>query len=267
MSFVWDITCYESVEPFQVADVLGEHCKHWVFQGEACPTSGKHHYQCRFSLNQRANTETEVARRLGVSWHVSRTSTPGSKTFSYVMKDRTRVSGPWSDKNPPEFVPYQVAVVKDLWPFQQYIFDSRLLRDSRNVNVVFCPHGNKGKSTFINWCVFNGHAIKIPPCNDGERLLAAAQNICAGKKIRDPKLVFVDLPRAMDQNKLHGVYTALEQIKDGHLIDQRYHYKEWWIHSPQVWVFCNTLPPEFYVSKDRWATWLIDDQSKELVPA
>ena len=35
------------------------------------------------------------------------------------------------------------------------------------------------------------------------------------KKERKPRIVFVDMPRAMDKKKLGGMYTAIEQIKKG----------------------------------------------------
>lgn len=61
----------------------------------------------------------------------------------------------------------------------------------------------------------------------------------------------------MDKNKLYGIYSAIEQIKKGKLVDLRYHYKCWWIDSPQIWVFSNRMPDTRMLSADRWKLWKV----------
>jgi len=82
--------------------------------------------------------------------------------------------------------------------------------------------------------------------------VASVCDILMAKQMRDPKCIFIDLPRAMDKKHLRGLFTAIEQIKKGKVFDTRYSYKEWWFDSPQVWVFTNIPPKTHYLSADRW---------------
>ena len=80
------------------------------------------------------------------------------------------------------------------------------------------------------------------------------------KEERAPGLVFVDLPRALttDSKKFGPFMAAIVQIKKGKVADVRFHYKEWWFDSPQVWVFCNHAPNLDHMSADRWRFYTID---------
>lgn len=78
--------------------------------------------------------------------------------------------------------------------------------------------------------------------------------------------MFFDMPRAMPKQALHGLYTAIEQIKKGKVYDLRYHYKDWWFDSPQIWVFSNTMPDRSLLSADRWKVWTVHETTFELEP-
>jgi len=108
-------------------------------------------------------------------------------------------------------------------------------------------------------------AIKLPAHNDGVKLVQSACNQLMSRDIRSPTHVFVDLPRAMGKEKLGGLFGAIEQIKNGHVYDERNHYEEYWFDSPRVWVFTNDEPDLSWLSADRWRLWEIDEK-KELVP-
>jgi uncharacterized LabA/DUF88 family protein len=75
----------------------------------------------------------------------------------------------------------------------------------------------------------------------------------------EEKGVFIDLPRALEKNQLRGFLTACEQIKKGKLYDLRNFTKKWWIDSPSIWVFSNTLVDFDLLSSDRWKIWIISD--------
>ena len=108
--------------------------------------------------------------------------------------------------------------------------------------------------------------MNLPPVNDSEKLIYSVCDILTAKQERDPKIVFVDMPRAMDKQKLGGMYTAIEQIKKGKVYDLRYTYKEWWFNAPQVWVFGNMEPDlRLVMSMDRWKIWTINEEM-ELMP-
>lgn len=191
------------------------------------------------------------------------------KTFDYncyAGKVQTRTRGPWTDKDAePAYIPRQYRdKMNSLYPFQKFIFDSAKEFDDRIINMIFCPSGNVGKSTIASLCELFGKGIDLPPVNDADRLIQSCCDICMAKQIRDPSPIFVDLPRAMNKDRLNGIYTAIEQIKKGKLYDLRYTYKEWWIDSPTIWVFSNIEPDMMLLSKDRWRIWKV--VNKELVP-
>lgn len=270
---VWDLT-WTPAEPFETEAAqmrlktkLKKEAKFWTFQLERGHTAQRLHYQARLSLKNACISSGALISRWKVDseWHFSKTSNPNTRNFDYQLKEDTKVDGPWSDRDTDQYIPRQYRGMETaLLPFQQQIWDSYEEFDPRSVNCVIDPDGAKGKSTLASLCDLHGRGIDMPVCNDGEKLMQSICDICMGQRIRTPYIVFIDLPRSMNQSKLGGMYTAIEQIKKGKLYDFRHQYKSWWIDSPQLWVFCNTMPNTHYLSKDRWRFFTISDD-KELV--
>lgn len=199
----------------------------------------------------------------GLKGHYSPTATANAGSLFYVTKEGTRVDGPWTDQDPEVYIPRQYRGIMDnLRPWQQQIWDGRKTFQDRIVNVVYDPDGNNGKSTLAALFELHDAGIDMPPCNDGEKLIQSLCNILMKTNCRDPKALFIDLPRSMDQTKLFGMYVAIEQIKKGKVYDFRYKYDKWWFDAPQIWVFCNAEPHRGYVSRDRWKFWRISSESK-----
>lgn len=186
-----------------------------------------------------------------------------TKSFNYQLKEPTRLEGPWTDITHGMFIPAHVAAIQVLRPWQQQIFDT-FGANAREVNYVWCTQGNIGKTCFTHLCVLKHNAYVIPPCNDQEKLVAATCNILEAKQERNPRCIFVDIPRAMDQRHLAGMMTAIEQIKSGLVYDMRYKYHQWWFNPPAVWVFANTKPRVESLSLDRWKIWHPQGENEEL---
>lgn len=264
----------EGLESGRLKVVLRQLAKSWIFQLEKGKEKGYLHYQGRLSLIKKAR-KMEVKTLWENTFddvdfpNYFEPTVGAPKTFDYNCygaKADTRVEGPWSDKDPePAYVPRQYRDKLDkLYPFQQVIFDSAKNYEDRMINMIYCESGNKGKSTIAALCELFGKGIDLPPVNDADKLIQACCDICIAKDVRDPSPIFVDLPRAMNKDRLYGIYTAVEQIKKGKLYDLRYTYKEWWIESPQVWVFSNIEPDLTLLSRDRWKVWTINE-NRELV--
>jgi len=242
--------------------------KHFIFQEERGEASGYLHYQGRMSLmkKRRKHELMKDFKDLDLEMPVPNYLEPTTseefriKSFSYVIKDVTRTRGPWSDKDEKKYIPRQYRnLLEKLYPYQKVIFDSANIFDTRSINLIYCPKGNIGKSTIASLCELFGKGIDLPPINDSEKLIQSCCDICIAKDIRDPSPVFIDMPRAMGKERLYGIYTAIEQIKKGKLFDLRYSYKEYWIDSPQIWVFSNLVPDLELLSHDRWKIWTVDD--------
>lgn len=255
---VWDFTLSAlEVNSDDLKKWLNTACKKWTFQKELSE-SGYEHYQGRFSLKIKERLTT-LKKAIGFkSIHLSQTSNENRDNMFYVIKDETRIEGPWSDNDKELYIPRQYrGLIDNLRPFQQIIWNSYDIFDTRHINIIIDTIGNLGKSAIVSLIELYGRGIDLPCVNDQKQLIEACCDILMAREIRTPGIITFDLPRAMDQKALRGVYSALEQIKKGKVVDLRYRYKEWWFDSPQIWVFTNTLPKLKYLSMDRWILWEI----------
>lgn len=236
------------------------HCKKWGFQLEETK-DGKLHWQGRFSLKEKKRKAPKME-----GAHFSPTSeecSKGEKFYEYVCKERSRVDGPWTDADVPNYIPRQFRDI-ELYKWQKQLLNKSKDFSDRYINIIVDKKGNIGKSMIS--CIgtlFHG-GLLLPAINDGERLVATACNICMSKNMRKPNPVFIDMPRAMNKDRLNGIFYAVEDLKRGYLYDLRNKYKDWWIDSPSVWLFTNEMPDKDALSRDRWKFWRI--VSNELVP-
>ena len=269
--FIWDFTFHgpkgetvPDVEAF--VKLIRPLFKKWVFQLEACPLTGKLHYQGRGSLfkikrfNELVNLLNDTPLR---GMHVSESSNNSkSDEIFYMMKYDTRKDGPWDNTTwlEPAYIPRQFrGLLERLHPYQQKVLNSRLDFDDRCVNCLIDLTGNNGKSTLASLAELHFGGIDLPPIGDHKELTQVVCNILMAKKCRQPGIVFIDLPRTltMDPKKIAPFMIAIEQIKKGHVCDVRNHYTDWWFDSPAVWVCCNHAFDTKYMSKDRWRFWTI----------
>ena len=133
--------------------------------------------------------------------------THDSKSFSYVMKLQTRIDGPWRDDKEVEYIPRCYRIEYDrLYPYQKAIFDSKdAVGDNRYINFVYCASGNIGKTTISHMMDAKGFGHIIPLFNDGENIIQFFCGWMSSRKIREPRVVFVDIPRSMKQIKMTGI--------------------------------------------------------------
>lgn len=193
--------------------------------------------------------------------HLSPTSSQNQGNLFYVTKEESRIDGPWSDADVELYIPRQYrGLIDRFYPWQKTVWDQFDVFDPRRINVVFDPIGNQGKSTLAALAELMKNGYDLPPENDGLKLIQSMCNMLMAKEDRAPGPIFIDLPRSMDQAQLFGLYKAIEQIKKGKVYDLRNHYKQWWYDSPQIWVFCNTMPETGYVSRDRWKFFAISKE-------
>lgn len=271
---VWDFRVSEGdLSYLDILIELQKVAKLCVFQLEEGDT-GYRHFQGRVSLiKKRRASEKHLLLKLFEKWkpnYLSPTTNAEyqTKSFSYVLKADTRVDGPWTDKDYPKevYVPrhYRGIETENLYPFQQTIWntisdDAKF--NARQINLVYCKDGNKGKSTIAHLARLKLNALVVPAIiNDAKELVQVVCNMCMDRNLRNPSAVFIDMPRAINKDRLYGLYSAIEVIKDGYLYDVRNHFKSWDIDSPHVWVFTNTLPDMSMLSLDRWNIWTIGSE-------
>lgn len=261
---VWDFRANDAnFTQSELETWLKSNCKKWTFQKEQ-GDSGYIHWQGRFSLIKKRLKSVILKMQPGFNYLEPTCKNNWLDEYFYAMKEDTRLEGPWrdSDSQPPggaaAYIPLQYRGLT-LRPWQQKVLETATEFNSREINLIYDPQGNKGKSTVAAIAELEHNGLDMPPLNDFKELVALLCDICMDRNLRTVSPIFFDLPRAIDKTRLHGLYSAIEQVKKGKLYDCRYHYKSWWIDSPVIWVFSNIQPDTNLLSSDRWKIWTIED--------
>lgn len=228
----------------KVIEFLVNICKKWCFQLECGEENGHYHFQGRLSLKVKERENGVVNRfnhEFTSGWgRLSITSKENSGNMFYVMKEDTRVKGPWSDeKDAPIYIPRQVREIEGkLYPWQQYIANCSEIWDTRSINIVYNPNGNIGKSTLKTYIICKKLGLAVPPLSN---FMDMCQFICSFP----PQRIYIfDLPRNYQSNKnMLGFWNGIEEIKNGYVFDTRYHGKIMTFDCPNIWIFTNELPP------------------------
>lgn len=258
-----DFTLFGEFTHNDVIEALDGWAKKYCFQLEITDTK-KLHFQGKFSLikKRRFPMIKKKFKELpkGTPLHCMRLSPSHVTVMDYVTKQDTRVEGPWADTDPePPYIPRQIREIKSLRPFQQNIIDNVDIWDTRHINLVYCPKGNKGKTILVGYLRAHGLARALPPVNDSKDFLRMVYCLPTSR------CYIVDMPRAMKKDKLAQFFSAIETVKDGYAYDDRYTFKEKNFDCPNIWIFTNTLPNTHYLSSDRWKYWGIN-RKYELCP-
>lgn len=265
-SYVYDFrhSCEEK-DLNQIKSWCRKWSKKWVFQKEQGDT-GYVHWQGRISLCKKREKHAlkKILDFCPMYLEPSVSSSHGD--IFYVTKEDTRIEGPWTDKDEEFFMPDQYAPYDGkLLPWQQYIWDLLDVFEPRKVHLIYDPTGCNGKTVLASLAEIHGRGIDLPPINDFKEIMQVMMDECKDKT-RRPGSVFIDMPRSMDQSRLFGIFSGIEQIKKGKLYDTRYSYRKWWIHAPQIFVFTNDPPHLDYLSKDRWCCYIIKDKQLHEYP-
>ncbi len=250
---VWDFTIpEESLGREEITKWCRDKCKHWCFQLEEGTNSGYRHWQGRVSLRTKARTM--IKQLVPAHWSI----THDSGTQLYVTKEETRVEGPWSDKAEEAYIPLHIRDKSPL-PWQQMILDSAGMVE-RKINVIVDEKGCHGKSILCAMARTRRY-LTIPPVGDAKELISTCCDILSARRIREPGLIIIDIPRAVNKNRLGALFTAIETIKQGWVYDMRYQYKEWVFDPPSLWIMSNHNIPKEFMSADTWVLWkFIEDK-------
>jgi len=253
----------------EVAEALRTIAKKWVFQLEQGEETGYRHWQLRLSLIKKtrfAAFAKEVMPILPGRWSpTSNTVHAAGNQFNYVLKEQTRIQGPWKDTDadlrPPPVLTEQLKQFAkvDKYPWQNALVDIVNAYSERHLHYIYDPHYNSGKSIMCEYLEYNMLAEEIPPFTLMEDIMQFV--MCQ----HTSKCYLFDMPAAMKKDKVHQLYSGLEMLKNGFLYDKRYNGKKRRISRPQVVVFANNLPNTDLMAPDRWQILYIQPD-KTLVP-
>lgn len=240
---------------------LAKIAKQWVFQKEQGDETGYIHYQGRISLKVKTRLEKlikDAPHEWGFHW--SPTSKNNQGNDWYVTKEETRIEGPWSDKDKTVTIPKQVQEVinKGWYPWQISIYNLSKVWDTRTIHCIYNEKGNEGKSILCQYLRCMGIAMNIPFCNDFKDIMRMVMDM--------PKVgcYTIDMPRAINKEKLFQLFAAIEVVKGGYAYDDRYSFKSEDFDCPNIFVFTNKIPDFNLLSMDRWRLWEI--KNHQLVP-
>ena len=256
----WDFTVRaEGIEVEQVISFMTEYCKRWCFQKEKGEETGYEHYQCRVSMKVKVR-DTGMNKLLVKAFNVFCKPTPTVvDTFAtqddfYVMKEDTRIDGPWSDKDTAKtYIPVDMR-----GEFKPNEVQERLLQimettpNRRHVHCVVA-RGNIGKSYFAVWAHVQGLANYVPFFTEARDFMRMVHGMPRRKTY------IIDLPRALSHKAENEVYGAIEQLKTGVIYEDRYHFRMEVIDPVHVIVYTNRMPNMELLSADRWKIWAIPD--------
>jgi len=247
---VWDFTIpMERITADELKLKLKEWAKSWCFQGEKGEKTDYKHWQGRLSLKIKSRKGPEIID--GTHWSI--TSDENKDNMFYMLKEDTRIEGPWKDDDEkPAYIPRQIREIKELYPWQKSVIESAKKWDTRTINILYDENGNKGKSIVKTYMGCHNIGRSIPFTNDYRDMMRMVMDT---NKMR---LYIIDLPRAMKKEHLFQFFSGIETLKDGYAYDDRYHFKEEYFDSPNIWVFMNILPEMSYLTADRWRVWRIN---------
>ncbi|QIR82275.1 replication associated protein [Chicken smacovirus mg6_1052] len=232
--------------------------KKWVI-GAEIGKSGYQHWQCRVAVSDDHFYEFE-------------------EVFDWIRQQKKKVGTGWINVNIPEA---HVEECSDTWDYEtkegRYIasWDTpevrrlrfgrmtwtqetcvNLLRNTKDREIVvwYDPEGNHGKTWLVGHLYETGQAYYLPPTlTSVQSMLQTMASLAWAdrEKGRTPKeFVFIDIPRSWRWSR--ELYTAIESIKDGLIMDPRYSARPINIRGIRVLVMTNTRPELDKLSQDRW---------------
>jgi len=252
----FDITIPEDNFPTweSLAAKLRGWCTKFVFQKEKGLT-GYVHWQCRVNMihsRTAAAMHSDVLPVIPGHWSVTSNGVhAGPKAFCYVMKECTRIDGPWDDTNlieerPPLTRQLENFMKHPFYPWQQTVHDIAQVYEERFIHIIKDTVGSVGKSVFLEFLEYQGIAFDLPPLREMEDIMEFCHSF-------PPKSCYIiDMPRGMKKDKLGSFYSGIESIKNGLTYDKRYSGKKRRMNRPVVIIFTNDWPQISLLSLDRW---------------
>lgn len=249
-------------------ELINEHivplCKHYIYQCEhSRPIEHEDgpniHMQGYLRLKVKERPKA-LARRLNQYLKGIRCTTASNNGCAalrnYAAKEAGRLAGPWTDDshyNGQDLLPEE-KMPKWQQDLGKYL---RTKPEERVIHWFYDPQGGRGKSKFRKWAALTLGAV----CIDYDTTANIRNNvITAGPQ----KIYIVNLTRAKPNEIGKGdLYSALESIKDGHVVSGKYKGGQLMMNPPHVVVMANALPLEGMWSADRLKLVKLSDTAEE----
>lgn len=256
--------------PEEMKATFNELTTNWCFQLERGSTAGKLHYQCRLLMDPKQYKATMLTvlsarkpyeiRDIDCDPESNNSIQQGGLAF-YVMKDETRVDGPWYDSSYKVPKPKKVYEGNDLacmenpFKWQKWCIDrfSAPCNEDRDIIWIYNAKGCAGKSKLMKWMMYKGYDMARVP-------MGTATQIKTSIVGKGPKEIYlVDLPRVRGADeRINEVFSALEEVKNGWVESAMYGKSDdILMEPPHVMVFSNEVPNMAMASPDRWKVYTL----------
>nr|QKV51223.1 putative replication associated protein [Crucivirus sp.] len=244
-----------TIQPVELFPSLRRDCKAWCFQFEKSE-SGYLHFQGRLSLKTKGRVQ-QAKLAIGFNWaHLTPTSTANRDNNFYVMKEETRLHGPWSDKDVVWPANWGEWDLPHHWQ-AEIIDEIEQPAHDRKINVLIDQKGGIGKSKLVEHLERFHKARYIPA------VFEQALDIMGWVMSFDAAPIYlIDYPRSEETKRSH--WAAIETIKGGRAFDKRYKGKEMRFDKPHIWIFTNSCPKSNWLTKNRWLFWTVTPMTKRL---
>lgn len=254
MSMRWSVS-HDVINQKDLFDWCKLNCKKFIFQAEQTDNDGKlnPHYQGYVNLKQKryANQlgRSLNDRFLGIQFLPA--SENGKEALkNYCMKDETRVDGPWADHE----IYRGQDLPTQLRSWQQSLYDIvKGPANDRHVLWICDLDGNTGKSIFTKMMGFKFDALPLCYANAKDLINLVSQ-------FMHKRAYIFDLTRSKPtDHSVNDVYSVIEQVKGGTIINTKYQTSIQYMNSPHVIVFANYMPDQKKLSLDRWKFYKIEN--------
>lgn len=226
--------------------IIKEYSSRWIYQLEEAE-GGLWHFQCYARLKAKDRPKT-----LAVKWNedlrgveVSCCSSAGKEALAkYAMKkDSTYREGPWVSED--VYVGDDLPTV--LLPWQENLRKYLLGPvNPREIIWIVDEHGNSGKSIFAKYMFHHHNVLKLSWGDTGDLI----NLVC---KLDVKRAYIFDLSRTKPKTfSSQDLYSAMEDIKNGYLVNTKYETAVKAFAPPHIVVFANTAPVQECLSADRW---------------
>lgn len=229
----YDEEMIETIETY-----FEKNCVKYVFQ-EEIGEEGTPHLQGTIKLIKK--TRFSELCKINEKIHWEKTNNIKA-AFAYCQKDETHKGRRWS-----KGLPKPIKLIEKLKPWQEEIEKIVLSEpDDRTVYWYYDEIGGIGKSAFTKYMVAKYNVL---PISEGKKsdIINIVYNYL--EKHDEINCVIIDIPR---DNGCKVSYKAIEDIKNGLIVNTKYETGCKVFNSPHVIVFANQEPEFMKLSADRW---------------
>lgn len=244
---VWMVTI--PAERYSWGDLIGRlktMCSEVAGQVEEGTSETKYrHWQLTFRCNKRTRFTTLKMHVFSGDTHIEEVRNPDA-SFNYTTKSDTRVEGPfiWPEpiKKKIDLLRHEHCVIKK---WQHDLLEEINGEPSmRGVIWIWEPDGCMGKSRLTRHISMTGERVFVGKGKKSDIYFALDHNV---------RTIIIDLPRPDFHKYVNdGLYTMLEEIKDGCVFSGKYESGVKWLDPVHVIVFANQPPDTSVLSADKW---------------